>query len=327
MGKSGAAAIFHYPSPSSQVLSAYTKGDYVFRPTGDSLSCCRYQSGTVQAQSTINLAGTALTPCGFFSDSLLIVPTLTGTSPSGKAPGLFYFQANEVLFKNNTLSYSKQELLRDYYCGGMLGGNCDYSTSPTLASGVVYQGRLFAGIPGYGGSIQNIEVIDFNYPVPPRIIFNMYWLSLAFFDIQLLGNGISLDAPALEADSSWIRSNSHAILVDTVKNLVFALSDSELSVYNCNIVTGVSRAFPSPHAAQTFHVGREANGFASLIFLPHHVQPADVSIYDMSGKRIVRMEGVQGETVAWPQQNRAGVYVVRAMLDGCAITAKVAVTK
>ncbi len=327
-GKSGAAVIFYY-SPARQ-LSAYTKGEYVFNPTGDSLSCYKYQSGAMQNLSTINVGETVLTPCGFLSDSVLVVPTFTEslTTAGRFSNGTSYSSAAEILFKNGILTYSEEEFVYENSCSNLSQTICGYSNSPTLASGVLCQGRLFTGIPGYMGLLRSMAVFDFTYQVPSKTVFSADVSSLTFFDIQLAGNGVWLDAPALTADSSWIRSYSHAILLDTVKNLVFALSDSELSVYNCQIVSGISHPVSSTHlTAQILRVGKGANGSASLIFLPRHTQPASVSIFDLSGRRIARMEGIQGETVAWPHQNRTGVYILRAVIDGNAVAAKVILNK
>ena len=296
----------------------------MFPAKGDSLTCYKYQSGTMQAVCTINLGRTVLPPSGFLSDTVMIVPNLIDTMTG--IYGVSHLWADEILFENNTIAYSRAHLVYNFNCTFQYP--CDYTSSPGLASGVLYQGRLFTGIPGYDGSIQAMEVFDLNYPVPPAKVFGINTSGLPFFDIQLLSNGFSLDAPALTSDSSWIKSLSHAIMIDTVKNLVFALSDSTLSIYDCSISTGISHAVsPSTHVGQVLRIGKSNDALASLIFLPHHTHPAEVSIYDMSGKRIASIGGIHGETVAWPHQNGTGVYIVRAMLDGNVITAKLYLTK
>ena len=328
-GKSSAALALYYPSKIA--LYAYTKGDYLFKPQDDSLICYKYHSGTMQTLSALNIGRTVLLPYGFLSDTVLVVPNLTSTPCTGiDCLSSSYLWADNVLFKNDILSYSKEQLVYDWGCDGAFFP-CDYSESPSPASGVMYQGRFFVGIPGYGGNIADFKVFDFNFPVPQKTFFGpneSNSSSLFFLDIQLLNNGITLDAPALTADSSWIRSNAHAILIDTVKNLVFALSDSELSIYNCQIVAGISHPVSSaPHSVQFLHVAKGKDDFVSLIFLPHHNQPCAISIFDVSGRRVAQMEGIQGEIVVWPHQNRTGVYIVRAIINGGAITAKVVLSK
>lgn len=300
-GKSGAAAILHYSNGNS-LTYAYTKGDYVFAASGNYLSCYKYHLGTMLALSTIDVGRTVFPPCGFLSDTILIVPNWKTDSITEDS----YLWAGEVLFKNNILSYSKEELIYYLRCGYIY---CGYGSD--LVSGVIFHGILFTEFNAY------TEVVDFNYPVPPILYLNEHypWSNLVFY-MSLLSNGISLDAPGLSA--------SRAVLVDTVKNLIFALSDSELSIYNCQIVAGVSHpASTARYAGQFLHVAKGKDGFASLIFLPQHFQPCAVSIYDLSGRRVGRMEGIRGETVAWPHQNRAGVYIIKALLDGKSVTAKV----
>jgi hypothetical protein len=234
-----------------------------------------------------------------------------------------YLWAGEVLFKNNILSYSKEELVYKNLCG-----ICDFSSSPALASGVMYHERLFVGIPDGGGKIQNMEILDFNYPVPLKTVFSVDYTSLPFFDIQLLSNGMSLDAPALAADSHWISSNAHSILIDTVKNLVFALSDSVLSIYNCQIVTGIAQNFSfKSRSAQSLRIGQYPGNSACIIFLPHHSRPTDVSIYAVSGRLVYRFNNVFGETINWRRGNKTGVYLIKAVIDGQTYSAKTILTK
>jgi hypothetical protein len=139
-------------------------------------------------------------------------------------------------------------------------------------------------------------------------------------DLQVLSTGVSVYGIDL--------TNARSVLVDTVKNLVFALSDSQLSVYNCQIVTGVSRALPSvARNEQSLRICKGANGLAPMLLLPHHTQPASVSVFDMSGRRLAHLEGIQGETAPWPAVSRTGVYIVRAVLDGKSVSARVVLTK
>ena len=324
LGKSGAAVIFYYPS--KRALYSYTKGDYVFKPTGDSLSCYKYHSGTMQNLSAINIGRTVLPPCGFLSDTVLIVPNLIDTG-YGRFGSVSYLWAGEVLFKNNTLSYSKEELVYKNSCGPQ--SSCDYSYIPALASGVLYQGRLFVGIPGGSGMIQTMEIFDFNYPIPPKTVLSVnYYNDLTFFDIQSLSNGISLDAPALAADSHWINSKARSILIDTVKNLAFVLSDSVLSIYNCHIVTGISNNFFfKPPSLQFLRIGQEKGNSGCIIFLPRHSHPVDVSIFTMSGRLAYRFTNVSGESITWRRGNKTGVYLIKTVIDGQEYSAKTILTK
>ena len=318
LGKSGAAVIHYYPS--SRPLAAYTKANYIFKPDGDSLWCYRYQSGTVSALSTINLGRMVLPPCGFLSDSTLIVPDLVDTIGQnlGGTTGVSYMRANEVLFKNNVLSNSRVMPVYRHLCGDQFP--CDYSSSPSLSSGIVYQGRLFTGLPGNNGFIQTMEVLDFNFPASPTTVFGVNSAALPFLDLQVLSTGVSVYGIDL--------TNARSVLVDTVKNLVFALSDSQLSVYNCQIAAGVSRALPSvARGEQSLRFGKGTNGLAPVLLLPPHTQPVSVSVFDMSGRRLAHLEGIQGETAPWPAVSRTGVYIVRAVLDGKSVSARVVLTK
>jgi hypothetical protein len=321
-GKSGASALFFHENTTG---FAYTKGAYIFQANGDSLRCYRYNLGTIQPLSSINIGRAVFPPSGFLSDSVLIVSSWAIDSCNGCASPLKHLWVGEVLFKNNILSYLKEETLYQQRCQSFTAA-CGFSSS--LTNGVVYQQRLFTAINGQNGSsfLNYPVVVDFNYSVPvkigldPYLTFEAGYQSDPIMQMSLLSSGISLDG--LDPDTS------NAILVDTIKNLVFVLSNFYIDVYNCQIATEVSYPTSSmPHREQFLHVGLAKENLRSFIFLPRHTEPATIAIYDVTGRRIFHVEGIQGQAVLWPGQSRSGVYVLRAVLDGKSVSARVVLTK
>jgi|GEM_PF-2290064 hypothetical protein len=297
---------------------AMTKGQDIFGCYSFQLYAFEYQNGIIRIINSVQspdffshinpyfLSETTLVIAGSYSVSMGLVEVSTGYSLA------------QYTFANNSLTFVDTTSFLPTTTDGMSGGDWDQ-----LLGSIVWNGRYIvnayrnaSSASGNGPTMDSCaEIVDFNYPSLPK-----YCVSHFLAHSPLIVDGILFE------DSILRKMNN--VMMDTVKNLVFALSDSELSVYNCQIVSGISHPVPSTHlTAQILHVGKGANGSASLIFLPHHTQPAAVSIFDLSGRRIARMEGIQGETVAWPHQNRAGVYILRAVLDGTAITAKVILNK
>ena len=311
-GKAGAAAPTYGWLP-----PAYASGKYLFAAGANFLSCYEYHSGMMQTMSSVDLGPTVFPPCGFLSDTELIAPYwITDTIRCAYCMADTRLWAEKIHFENGLLSHSGDDLLYDYQCGATYP--CNYT--PGLIGGVVFQKRLFTQF--WEGRVPTSEIVDYNFSPPKLFVggFLFDYTSTLLLDLSLISNGISIDLREFGAPD--------AILIDTVKNLVFALSDTEISIYNCKITTGVSHLISSaPRSGRFLHVGKGNNGLASVIFLPPHAQPASISIFDISGRRISRIEGIRGETVAWPHQNRAGVYIVRAMLDGSAVSAKVVLTK
>ena len=316
-GKSGAAAIIPYNGYSITPF-AYSKGDYLFAAIGNALWCFKYHSGTLNSLSHIDRGRVFFPPSGFLSDSILIVSSWATDSCTPCFPNS-HLWANELLFRNGILTFLKDKLLYQYSCGFPTG--CGFETN--LRNGAVYQGRQYTEFhpTGFGDAI----VVDFNYPIPPELLVNegpdlFGYQSVDLLDLSLLGDGFSIAPPGL--------GFKEAVMVDTAKNLVFALSDTELSIYNCKIATSVSNAPPVlAHVLHGLHIVKGKDGSVIRIYLPHHTQPCKISIFDISGKRITNVEEIGGETLAWPNQNRSGVFIVMATIDGSVITAKVVLTK
>lgn len=305
-------------SPSAMLgKTSLSKGPYIFGNNGentppsytDSLFYYKYSSGEIKELSHMiipelphpfqSFQDPATFIPGFLSDTTFIT---MGTINWGMLyGGGSLVMATRYSFNQNTLSLIDTTAL---YSSEVMAGFMVFINK-------TYNGRyiLYAAYPNIDSSV---KIVDFNHS--PKVKATIHFNGQIEFPVIV--DNILVDAPALK--------NVNNVIVDTVKNLVFALSDSELEIYNCQIQVGILHGFFStPMWRQTLRVSGGNGWPESLIFLPHHNQPCAVSIFDLSGRRIARMEGIRGETVAWPHQNRAGVYIVRAVLDGSAVTAKV----
>jgi hypothetical protein len=288
--------------------ASLTKGQSIFGtslPAYDSLIRYKYSSGGIQVVSKLMIPKeeslfrypASFFP-GFISDSSFI------TMGTQSDVGMWTSIATCYSFNGSSISFVDSAKLN-------FG---DHRTGFEILSSLTYKGRYY--INELYGPLKIVQIVDYN--ISPKV--NVSFRNMAPIEFPLIFENILVDAPMLKTANN--------IFVDTVKNLAFALSDTELAIYNCQIQTGIELGVSlATGMAQTLRFSGGKEGPQRFILLPTHNRPAVISIYDMSGKRIAHMEDIQGETVAWPHQNRPGVYIVKALLDGNSIAAKVAVTK
>jgi hypothetical protein len=293
-------------SPASLLDRSRTKGPHIFG-YNNPLACYKYSSGEITPEAeTVDVIHHLLddTQMGPVSHFLAFLSDTTFVIISGGF-GIMDETWNDAI--TNTNSQTQINFL-DHTPSPMIGTE--------LLSVIAFNGKLFSNLIdhiNYSTSIGELKIIDYNYS--PEVS-TMIQKAIEF---PIIIDDIFIDAPVLKTANN--------VIVDTVKNLVFAFSDTELDVYNCQqagVLHGIPIVSGLKHALRI----TISNGSAeNLILLPHHTQPVSISIFDLSGKRIARMEGIQGETVAWPHQNRTGVYILRAIIDGNAVTAKVILNK
>jgi hypothetical protein len=293
--------------------SAVTRGRDILGCYATKLYAFEYQNGVIQIMNSVQgpYYHFQINPC-FLSDTILV---LAGSYAAGMSliGGSTGYSLAQYTVKNSKLAYVDTTMLLPNTNFQMTSGN-DYRMSQPIAWNGKYVENAYYDNWANGTTIDSCaEIVDFSYSPLPK-----YRVSHFLVHSPHVVDGILFEDPVLEKMNN--------VMVDTLKNLVFALSDTELSIYSCQI-TGVKTPIHSSQPETCRMTFQKSTSSLTLISLPHHAQPAVVSIYDMSGKRIAQMEGIQGETVAWPHQNRAGVYIVRAALDGNAVSAKVVLTK
>jgi hypothetical protein len=281
-----------------------TKSSYIFGAVKDSLTCYQYQTGTIRTVSSAGLPFVPQAYAGFLSDSRFLIRATIGANYSAMyMAGQYSFLSNTLFLVNTT------ELLPT-------------TSSPNnyqILDGVTYQGRYFTNVLFnivMGTSDSIFEIADFNYSPAPKFLIHGYNVG----ELPPIVDGILLDAPALR--------NANNIFIDTVKNLAFALSDTELSVWNCQYTTGIFHTTIVPPRSENSLRIREGNdNSASIIFLPHHAQPAMISLYGVSGRRVGHFVGIQGESITWHHRNMAGVYVVNVVVDGRNYSTRIVLSK
>ncbi len=288
---------------------AFTTGRDLFQGMEGGVAYLRwyqYQSGVLRLMDTIGRtsAGTHMIydPCVSLGDSTLIVPSMFGTGC--KLVGCCVYDSfclDRVTYKQNKLSLANSNLIFDYYtsriCANQYG-----------SAGYWYNGTMvLEGSPNMA--------VDFNFPgLPNHSVFLTGTAQLPCF-----ADGILIDSLTI-ADAFF------GVFIDSVRNLVFVLSDSDLTVWTCQIqvktVQPITRAgLPSPF----MRIGSSAG--AIIILLPHHTQPAEVSVYDISGRRMASLKGILEEKAVWHHPVGSGLFVVRATVDGKSYSEKVVLTR
>ena len=300
-------------SPSAMLGKAsLTKGTFIFgnnAPYRDSLIWYKYSSGEIKLVSSMiipKMPNDFRYPAdsfpGFLSDTTFIT-----TGSLGFVGGGGIFMAARYSFTKATLSFVDTASVNMW---SSFNGFVDLSSK-------TYNGTYFLNAIQESNALDYniVEIVGFNFS--PKINTIIHHGQIEF---PIIEDGIFVDAPSLK--------NANTIFIDTVKNLVFALSDTDLAVYNCQITTGTTqKLFSTSHSVQSLRIVQEPCNSACIIFLPHHSRPADVSVYTVSGRLAYRLNNVFGETITWRRGNKTGVYLIKAIIDGQAYSAKAILTK
>jgi hypothetical protein len=281
-----------------------TKSNCIFGTSRDTLICYQYQAGTMTTASTARLPFSPQAFPGFLSDSRLLVRATVVTGISDLyLGGQYSFLDNNLSFVDTTQLLPATNIPVNYSTQG----------------GITYQGRYFANVLFNvigTGTDSVFEIADFGYYPVPKYLIHDYCVR----NFPLIVDNILVDAPGLK--------NANNVFIDTAKNLAFAVSDTEMSVWNCQYRTGISHVTIAPHHSEmALRIGNGDDNCASVIFLPHHTQPATISLYGVSGRRVGSFGGIQGESFTWRHWNMAGVYVVNVMVDGKNYSTKMVLSK
>jgi hypothetical protein len=292
------------------------KDNFVISMKGGIVNRYEYDGGGIfPAPVTANqpFAGDPFLP-GFLTDSTLLAQY---TFSCGAGPCYENVDAR-FRFSRNVVSFldTASDLSQWVSAGSVMGG---VMTGPGWTYGNRYYANSAYNFNVMGSTTSNpnlVLVTDFNYPGNPRCLVN----TVHVVSFPKIIDNILIDTTKIP----W----SQYVFIDTVRNLVYAVFYNQLSVYNCRIEkTGISAALHTEQFVQPLRICKRDGFQPTLILLPHHTQPCALSIFDVSGRRIALMDGIRGETVAWPNQKRTGVYILRAIIDGNAVTAKVILNK
>jgi hypothetical protein len=260
-----------------------------------------YHSGVIDKSDTVNLALRSVFPTsGLLSDTSFLVVGLENVQPLITD----WLEAQEYSFNDKT------KILSPSGSFALVGPEDGASGS------VIYNRVLFTNALNYGGGggVPFLQIADFRYQGVdvPRYTVNYESVNLNGF--PHIVNGMLIDTSKLK--------DANNIFVDTVKNLVIGLSDTELSVWTYHAVIGVANGLPA-HAAPggSMRILACDHG-AAVISLPPHSGAAAVSIYDLAGREIQGFDNVRGDAVRWVPKRGAGVYVVKALIDNRLYTAR-----
>jgi hypothetical protein len=281
--------------------TSFTRGPFVFGTFGgplDTLYCFKYSHGTVSTMSAANLNLFPIFPrSGFINDTECIVAGASG----GVAQRGYLYANNRYLFRNNALSLEYSAPFGEFYA---------------VYDDIIFNSILFVNAQSEGAGMTFIRVVDYSI----GSLTDLYGTMLDFKRLPHIVNGMLIDTSKLK--------DANNIFVDTVKNLVIGLSDTELSVWTYHAVMGVAEGKavnPSPRSA--IRIFSELDKATAVITLPPHSGAASVSIYDLAGKRIRFFEGIRGESIQWVPESRTGVYVVKAVVDGRLYTERFVVSR
>ncbi len=275
-------------------------------PYGDSLFCYQYATGQIKVISSKivpTLTNGFRCPAEFFPGFLTNSLFATAGEINFGIGGWIYL-ITAYSFNNNVLSFVDTALISN---GGRF--NAFAITNGRACNGRYFFNALLS--TAYPPPDSIFEIVDFGLsPKAKTVIYHH-----AQVDIPLLINGILVDAPPLESANN--------IFIDTVKNLVVAVSDSQLSIFSCQLQVGTMRGISLPFSSrQRIRMTGGPGGAASLILLPRHAKPVELTIFNASGKRVQVFSGIQGESVEWNPGNRTGVFLVKALIDNRLYTAR-----
>jgi hypothetical protein len=115
---------------------------------------------------------------------------------------------------------------------------------------------------------------------------------------------------------------------------VFTESDGTYNVTTCEAtINPFSSHKPTaagprnPVPTQTNRLSfKESTGF-TLVFFPHHTLPAELFVYDVSGKTTEHFKNIVGREFLWEHKHLSGMYLVKAVVDGRVIAAKIMLAK
>jgi|WetSurMetagenome_2_1015567.scaffolds.fasta_scaffold01519_8 hypothetical protein len=237
---------------------------------------------------------------GFLSDS-----TFVAQYPITIAGPCYSNVLAKFLFTRNAISFAEDVPDLSLDCRGGYGNQA--------MNGKTFKGRYFAnlglsGIPG-----DTIEIMDFNLPQRPRCYAHLSQFQGAF---PWMEDNILID--------TQVTKNARNIFVDTIKNLIFIVSSSELSIYNSRTETGVVPAeTQKSQPLKSLRVAGLPNSGTIVIFLPRHSQAASVAIFDLSGKQLQHFENIRNDFITWKKQSRTGMYLIKAIINRITLTSKI----
>jgi hypothetical protein len=286
-----------------------SKNDFLFCTNNQILYCFRYDKGTLISVNQINYLGYIESFPGFVSNGHVVVSYYIST-PFGDSG-----ECIEYSFTSNQFSLESSSMFPQF---NFFGNSSQHS----ILERTEYDGKYLAiarssysyGAPGhltyYADTME--QIIDFNFPsLPHAILFYNPTRGLPRFVDNIL-----VDTPEIKA--------ANDIYIDTVKNIVCALSDTLLSIYSCETRVGVPNPVSSvPVRGRTLQIIPLTGINTACIMLPAHARPATVSIYGISGRQLRRFENVAGNAVFWSHACLAGTFIVNAVVDGCPFTAKI----
>jgi hypothetical protein len=290
-----------------------TKGQYIIGGIYAQLFAFEYQTGVIR---TINMVFTrssfsyGINLC-FLSDTTLLAAgsylIFSGISSAENG----YLLARYTL-KNNIFTFiDTMSFLPPTYSS--MAGSEEYK----LLASIIWNGRYVINAiylkSSFSGSSTDTcaEIVDFNYPT----LYPKYRIP-RLVNFPHIVDGILIEDPILK--------KANNVLIDTVKNLVFALSDTELSIYTCQIQVGTSQPIHSVHRPESgLQIIKGPGRSSTLIMLPSHSQPAEISIYSISGRLVRHFGPINGKSFLWNHKNLSGMYLIKADVNGRTLSTKV----
>ncbi len=257
-----------------------------------------YHSGVIDKADTANLALMSVSPTsGLLSDSSFLVVGLQNIPITG------WLVAREYSYSEKTKTLS-------------LVNGVDLAGPQIGASGsVIYNRVLFTNASLFGAGGPYLPIADFRYQGNVVPSYTLIGVQVNLKNFPHIVNGMLIDTSKLK--------DANNIFVDTVKNLVIGLSDTELSVWTYRAVIGVANGLPARSVSGgSMRILAGRDNAAAVISLPRHSGAAAVSIYDLAGREIQGFDNVRGDAVRWVPKRGAGVYVVKALIDNRLYTAR-----
>ncbi len=290
-----------------------TKGHLILGTWVDTLYVLNYSSGKIIVKSSASGVppyDPTFGPC-FLNDSAVLIAGSYlinfGTSTTGHS-------CTEYPYKNGSVSSGKQIAILPpttfYDGGGFVSGETQSLFGPMIWNNRFLLNSIhhIYGGSGIKGDTETI-IVDFNFASTP-----VYDVAHSLVQPPFIIDGV------LIKDTTLV--NLSNVIIDTAKNLIFAFSDTNMSIYTSQTAGAVSTSKVSPKPdifqAAAIHLTRDLSVFT----IPSHSSPATIRIYSLSGRLVNCFKHVEGRTVLWKHDGLSGLYLVSVLADGrmCTMT-------